>query len=265
MMLPGDDDSPFDAGRVPCPRGGEDCWSARWLMEHMGYDKWQNFEQVIERAKQSAHNEGFNVRTLFTAVSKKGEGRPQLDYMLTRFAAYLVAMNGHPGKPEVAAAQTYFAVKTRQAETAAPAMTDDELIHRALTISARRVEELQIVVAEQATQLEADAPKVAAYERFIDSDGTYSVGTVAKLIGLSQNKLFQRLRGCGVLIAKGHMQNTPYQRYMHHFTVKAAHFERKDGTAGTSYTTRVLPSGVKFIAGRLGLMIRDELDDEAGS
>lgn len=112
--------SPFDAGRTPCPQGGEDRWSARWLMEKMGYDKWQNFEQVIERAKTSAHNEGFNVKTLFTAVSKKGDGRPQTDYQLTRFAAYLVAMNGDPRKEEVARGQSYFAVKTREAETTRP-------------------------------------------------------------------------------------------------------------------------------------------------
>lgn len=39
-------ESPFDRGRVPCPQGGEDRWSARWLMEQMGYDNWQNFEKV---------------------------------------------------------------------------------------------------------------------------------------------------------------------------------------------------------------------------
>jgi DNA-damage-inducible protein D len=89
-------------------------------MEKMGYDNWQNFEQVIERAKTAAHNQGFNVRTLFTVVSKKGAGRPQTDFQVNRFAAYLIAMNGDPRKPEVAAAQIYFAVKTREAEIAAP-------------------------------------------------------------------------------------------------------------------------------------------------
>lgn len=116
------DRAPFDAGRTPCTQGGEDRWSARWLMGQMSYDNWQNFEQVIERAKTAAHGQGFNVRTLFTAVSKKGAGRPQTDYLLTRFAAYLVAMNGDPRKLEVAAAQTYFAVKTREAEVSAPVL-----------------------------------------------------------------------------------------------------------------------------------------------
>jgi hypothetical protein len=63
--------SPFDAGRIPCPQGGEDRWSARWLMEQLGYPTWQHFEPVVERAKATAHNEGFNVRTLFTRSTVK--------------------------------------------------------------------------------------------------------------------------------------------------------------------------------------------------
>src|SRR5690606_38891942 len=114
--------SPFDAGRIPCPQGGEDRWSARWLMGRMGYDTWENFAAVIERAKTAAHTDGFNASILFRAVTKKTGGRPQADFEVTRFAAYLIAMNGHTSKPEVAAAQTYFAVKTREAETARPAL-----------------------------------------------------------------------------------------------------------------------------------------------
>jgi DNA-damage-inducible protein D len=67
-----------------------------------------DFEPVIERAKTAAHNEGFNVRTLFMQTHKKTGGRPEIDYLVTRYAAYLIAMNGDPRKPEVAAAQHYF-------------------------------------------------------------------------------------------------------------------------------------------------------------
>lgn len=71
--------SPFDAGRIPCPQGGEDRWSLRWLMGQMGYSAWQNFEPIIERAKTAAHNEGFNVKTLFMQTHEKSGGRPQTD------------------------------------------------------------------------------------------------------------------------------------------------------------------------------------------
>lgn len=185
--------SPFDAGREPCPQGGEDRWSARWLMDQMGYDTWENFAAVVERAKTSAHTEGFNPAILFRAVTKKTGGRPQTDYLLTRFAAYLVAMNGHTNKPEVAAAQTYFAVKTRQAEItqgAAP-MSDDELIHRALTISARRVAELKARVAE----LE---PPAAAWNELAESAGDFAVDDAAKVlqragVKTGERRLFQTM------------------------------------------------------------------------
>ena len=80
------DGSPFDAGRIPCPQGGEDRWPARWLMQQMGYTPWQYFEPVIERAKQAAVNEGFNAKTLFMvkhemADREQGGGRKRTDYM----------------------------------------------------------------------------------------------------------------------------------------------------------------------------------------
>lgn len=104
---------------------------------------------------------------------------------------------------------------------------------------------------ELEAQAQIDAPKADAYDSFIGADGTYSVGSVAKMLGTSQNKLFTELRNHGVLIGKGHMRNTPYQQYMHHFTVKAYSYTRSDGNEGTSYTTRVQPSGVDFIRKKL--------------
>lgn len=134
-----------------------------------------------------------------------------------------------------------------------PALTDDELIHRALEVSARRVAELAAANVELVAKVEADAPKVEAYDQFMEADGTYLVGAVARMLGSSQNKLFAELRERGVFIAKGALRNTPYSRYMQHFAVKATHFERSDGSEGVSYTTRVKPSGVDFIRRRLAL------------
>jgi prophage antirepressor-like protein len=125
----------------------------------------------------------------------------------------------------------------------------------ALRAYAREVEARQAMEA-YAMELE---PKADAYQAFMEADGTYSVGTVAKMLGLSQNKLFAELRNRGVMIAKGAMRNTPYQRYMHHFAVKAFDYTRGDGTTGTSYTTRVQPSGVDFIRRQLGLPAVEEV------
>lgn len=98
---------------------GNAFWSARDLMPLMGYtgvNSWQIFNgKVIARAEKSAENTGMTC--LFTHVSEKSTGgRPGTDVHLDRMAAYLVAMNGDPNKPEVAAAQAYFAMQTRRAE-----------------------------------------------------------------------------------------------------------------------------------------------------
>lgn len=238
--------SPFDMIRQTDDFGNE-FWSARDLSQLMGYSRWENFESPLNRAMATARNEGQTVENLFLRSQEKTSGRPRTDYRLARYAAYLVAMNGDPNMPEVASAQSYFAIQTRVAETQVlqqPQLSDDEIMHRALQISHRRVQELQAKVEET-------APKAEAYDSFMDADGTYSVGTVAKMLGLSQNKLFQELRNHRVLISKGAMRNTPYQQYMHHFGVKAHTFNRSDGSESTSYTTRVQSSGVDFIRRKL--------------
>lgn len=126
-------DSPFDQIKRADERG--EYWSARDLMPLMGYTKWQAFEVPLNRAMKSAEAQGVNVENNFTGSRKVsgGRGPSQFDYRLTRFACYLVAMNGDPNKPEVAAAQAYFAVRTREAETApARELTGPELMAKAL-------------------------------------------------------------------------------------------------------------------------------------
>lgn len=79
----------------------------------LGYKRWENFETAIGRAKIACENVGEDVEDHFRGVTKmvdigSGAHRDLADYELTRFAAYLIAMNGDPSKDEIAAAQTYF-------------------------------------------------------------------------------------------------------------------------------------------------------------
>jgi hypothetical protein len=136
--------SPFDSIRQVRPDGTE-YWSARDLMPLMGYSRWENFETPIKRAIKTAENQDMDTDILFLRSQEKTGGRPREDFELSRFACYLVAMNGDPRKPEVAAAQHYFAVKTREAETR-PALTEDEIVHQALAITARRVESFEVPI-----------------------------------------------------------------------------------------------------------------------
>lgn len=124
-----------------------------------------------------------------------------------------------------------------------------------------RLELIQIAMNAETERLELEAknaelePKAEAYDTFLAADGDYSIGAVAKMLGKSQNKMFDLLRSNGIFIAKGAMRNTPYQQYMHHFSVRAHEYERQDGSRGTSYTTKVQPSGIDFIRKKLNLSI----------
>ncbi len=117
--------SAFDsiATYIESDNGNEqvEVWFARDLQKVLGYARWENFQTAINRAVESCNTQGINVDDHFREVTKmitlaKGAERDIKDYMLTRFACYLIAQNGDPKKEEIAFAQSYFAVQTRKAE-----------------------------------------------------------------------------------------------------------------------------------------------------
>lgn len=96
-------------------------WYARDLQTQLGYKRWENFIEVIKKAIQSCENAEIPKENHFREVTKmislaKGAKRQVEDYMLTRYACYLIAQNGDSKKEEIAFAQTYFAVQTRKQE-----------------------------------------------------------------------------------------------------------------------------------------------------
>lgn len=101
---------------------GNEYWYARELMLSLGYTKWGNFKGVISKAIQSCENSNMSVIDHFAEVGKTvpmpSGAKPKIieEYKLSRYACYLIAQNGSPTKKQIALAQTYFAVKTRERE-----------------------------------------------------------------------------------------------------------------------------------------------------
>ncbi|MFA5776202.1 MAG: DNA damage-inducible protein D [Patescibacteria group bacterium] len=100
---------------------GTEYWFARDLQKLLGYDRWENFENAVDKARIACKNAKQQPSDHLRDVTKmilSGKGAQKLinDIMLTRYACYLIAQNGDPRKDEIAFAQTYFAVQTRKQE-----------------------------------------------------------------------------------------------------------------------------------------------------
>jgi DNA-damage-inducible protein D len=138
---------------------GVECWSARELQFLLGYSKWENFEKVIQKAKEACQHAGEEIQYHFPDVRKMvriglGAEKEIEDILLTRYASYLIAQNGDSRKEEIAFAQNYFAVQTRRAELVEQRLLADE----------------RVKAREKLSQTEKQLSGIL-YERGVDSQG----------------------------------------------------------------------------------------------
>lgn len=232
-------------------------------MPLLGYDSWRRFDDAVQRAKIACTNSGADATSHFAdAVKVAASGPAGADYQLTRYAAYLVAMNGDPRKPEIAAAQTYFAVKTREAETAAPTVPDMDTREGQLAvldmmraqIEARvAAEEGREIAEKRVAELE---PAAETWHALADAAGDLSLRDAAQILSrdpdieIGQNRLAKLLRQLGWIDKR---TKRPYQDQVARGRLSAivSHWTDEDGETHTKYLARVTAKGLEALRGHL--------------
>ncbi len=167
-----------------CEQNGVEYWLARDLQILLDYNEWRNFLKVIDKAEISCKNAGQTEFDHFVEVNKtipmpKGAAKEIDDFMLTRYACYLIAQNGDPRKESIAFAQSYFAIQARK----------QELLEERIALIERLSARQKLVATE--TELSKNI-----FERGVDSQGfgrIRSKGDQALFCGLNTLQIKKKL------------------------------------------------------------------------
>ena len=229
---------------------GVEYWHAREVMGVFGYSKWQNFEIAIKRAMTSVETTKTAGENHFAEVSKmvylgSGSQRKVRDYMLTRYACYLIAQNGDPRKEEIAFAQGYFALQTRK----------QELIEERMSAISR------IAARDGLTETEK-LFSANMYERGVKGDGIARVrskGDSALFGGRSTSTMRKKLGITGSKPIADHLPSVTIAAKQLATEMSNHNIEEKDLRGEDRITTEHVQNnkGVRDLLGRRGIKPED--------
>lgn len=255
---------------------GSEYWSARDLMPYSGYTNWRNWNEAINRAQTALSGLGEDTRRHFLMRASKTSdlgGRPRQDIRLSRRACYLTFMNGDPAKPEIAAAQNYFAVKTRQMEVleqqvvAMPQTFSEALRAYADEVEAR--ERAELLAAEAQAERDELKPPAEAWQTLADTGQDYSVREAAYILKrdpaieamVGPRRLFEWIVRTAMAQRKQDGQYVPYAAHSDH--LRLAPRSRPDHESGgfkeAHSQLRVTVKGLEWIQQRMREETRPEL------
>ena len=229
--------SPFDKIRR-FRLDGTEYWTARDMMGPLGYEQWRRMHDAVERAKISCNAMGHNISDHFAGAGKmistgKGANRQVDDVELTRYACSLVAMNGDPRKPQVAAAQQYFAVMTRVAELAAVAPARDD---RRLTA----VESAQSDAANHLREIEDTIDRLTRRLTLVDAKASYAEQAVTGTSGFRTIHSWAKQRGVHLTSRQSWAEGEICKSMSATARVPVGSCPRADGRAVPIFSTHVL-------------------------
>ncbi len=170
---------------------GVECWSARDLQRLLGYEKWSNFTEVIAKAMESCKNGKQEPEYHFADAGKmvgigSGAERKLEDYLLTRYACYLIAQNGDPRKEVIAFAQSYFALQTRKQE-----VLEEKILLQERLQARAKLTETEKRLSENLYQRGVDEKGFANIRSKGDKAlfGGYSTGEMKRKLGIKSGAL----------------------------------------------------------------------------
>lgn len=191
-------------------------WSARDLMGLAGYSRWEDFARALGRAIESVRASGLSPDDHFRESPKmitagKGARRQVEDFELTRYGCYILFQNADARKPEIAAAQQYFAVQTRKLELSAP-------LAGKLVIDPTSIDGITLILeaAQNAlAKVKELEPKAEAWDELASAKGDYPVSEAAKMLARAgvptgPQRLFEQLAAMKWIFRNGHNAWEPY-------------------------------------------------------